>query len=117
MRYAIYGSLFITMVLSVFAIVSSVFLCSPFSFMESFRTGGKIPHSFWSSVLTFYAAEGKCIPRVTIEVNAALNVATDILIVVLPLPGISNLNLPKTQKLAVMCIFGLAGLYVYPRVY
>jgi hypothetical protein len=42
--------------------------------------------------------------------NAALNIMTDIAVAVLPLPVIKTLNLPKSQKLALMFVFCLGGI-------
>ena len=40
-----------------------------------------------------------------------MNIATDIAIGVLPLPMLKELQLPKRQKIALMIVFGLGGLY------
>lgn len=54
--------------------------------------------------------QGKCLPTTPLWLtNAALNIATDIIIVLLPMPVISSLTLPLKQKLwlAIVFAFGL----------
>ena len=54
--------------------------------------------------------QGKCLPTTPLWLtNAALNIATDIMIVLLPMPVISSLTLPLKQKfwLAIVFAFGL----------
>ncbi|KAF2186516.1 hypothetical protein K469DRAFT_738399 [Zopfia rhizophila CBS 207.26] len=41
--------------------------------------------------------------------NAAINILTDFVIIVLPMPVIKNLKLAKRQKQALMCIFAVGG--------
>ncbi|KAL4979557.1 hypothetical protein BDW66DRAFT_157380 [Aspergillus desertorum] len=43
--------------------------------------------------------------------NASMNIATDLTLLVLPMPLITQLQLPKRQKLALMSVFALGGLY------
>lgn len=43
--------------------------------------------------------------------NAGMNIATDIAIGILPLPMLKELQLPRRQKIALMTVFGLGGLY------
>ena len=42
--------------------------------------------------------------------NAAINIATDFAIVILPIPIIKSLNLPRRQKQALIGIFAIGGL-------
>ncbi|KAL3470903.1 PTH11-like integral membrane protein [Aspergillus californicus] len=44
--------------------------------------------------------------------NASMNIATDITLLVLPMPLISQLHLPRMQKLALLAVFALGGLVV-----
>ena len=44
--------------------------------------------------------------------NAALNILTDFLIIVLPMPVIKRLNLARRQKQALIAIFAIGGVYV-----
>ena len=66
---------------------------------------GCIPiHSFWTG-------GGKCINMKFIWFfNAALNILTDIIILVLPMPVLSSLRLPTKQKVGLMFVFALGGL-------
>ncbi|EME48441.1 hypothetical protein DOTSEDRAFT_121192 [Dothistroma septosporum NZE10] len=64
-------------------------------------------------------AEGKahCQAQWTVKVpiwffNAALNMATDIAIAVLPLPVIKSLNLPRKQRISLMFVFGIGGFII-----
>lgn len=59
---------------------------------------------------------GWCFPRVeTWVLNAALNILTDFLIVMLPIPAIMTLQLPIKQKIGVSLIFALGLLCVSPH--
>jgi hypothetical protein len=42
--------------------------------------------------------------------NAALNIASDIAIVCLPIPAVHTLTIPKAQKISVIAILILGGL-------
>ncbi|KAL4821381.1 hypothetical protein BDW67DRAFT_48461 [Aspergillus spinulosporus] len=44
--------------------------------------------------------------------NASMNIATDLTLLILPMPLITQLQLPKRQKLALMGVFALGGLVV-----
>ncbi|KAH7378762.1 hypothetical protein BKA66DRAFT_442787 [Pyrenochaeta sp. MPI-SDFR-AT-0127] len=60
-------------------------------------------HSQWDPTV-----KGWCFPRVEMWLlNAALNVTTDFLIVLLPIPALVALQLPKKQKIGVTLIFAL----------
>ncbi|KAF1982026.1 hypothetical protein K402DRAFT_424873 [Aulographum hederae CBS 113979] len=60
---------------------------------------------FWDSRL-----EGHCLNSTAIYfTNASLNIVTDIITLVLPMPVIGSLQLPRKQKLALMVGFGLGG--------
>lgn len=43
--------------------------------------------------------------------NAALNILTDCAIVILPLPILNKLNMSKRQRIALMSVFALGGVY------
>jgi hypothetical protein len=45
--------------------------------------------------------------------NASMNIATDLTLLILPMPLITQLQLPKRQKLALMGVFALGGLLVF----
>ncbi|KAL6233034.1 hypothetical protein BDW75DRAFT_242426 [Aspergillus navahoensis] len=48
--------------------------------------------------------------------NASMNIATDLILLILPMPLITQLQLPKRQKLALMGVFALGGLVVITSV-
>ncbi|KAL4904956.1 hypothetical protein BDW74DRAFT_24163 [Aspergillus multicolor] len=48
--------------------------------------------------------------------NASMNIATDLTLLILPMPLITQLQLPKRQKLALMAVFALGGLVVITSV-
>jgi hypothetical protein len=45
--------------------------------------------------------------------NSAIHILTDILILIYPMPVLKSLQLPKRQKVALMGVFALGGLYVH----
>lgn len=42
--------------------------------------------------------------------NSAVHILTDLLILILPMPVLKSLQLPRKQKLALMAVFALGGL-------
>lgn len=76
----------------------SIFQCTPIPF-------------YWNKDI-----EGKCLnlPAVAYS-GAAVTIASDIFIVILPIPVIKSLNLGWKKKLGVMCMFALGSLYVLHR--
>lgn len=63
--------------------------------------------SFWD-----FHLKGICFPKEDIWfTNAALNIATDLMIFMLPIPVIKGLNLPSRQKAALLGVFMLGFLY------
>lgn len=64
---------------------------------------------------TKVAATAKCI-RITdfYYANAAINIATDLTILVLPLRILWGLHMPLRQRMSLCALFGLGGLYVTP---
>lgn len=75
-------------------VVSSFVFCIPVS-------------EFWNTGL-----EGKCLPEVIWYLNASLQIATDVAVVVFPMPVLGSLKLPGREKVGVMVVFGLGVLYV-----
>lgn len=64
---------------------------------------------FWDDSI-----EGHCIDNNTIwYVNAGGNIATDIMVFIMPLPIVYQLNLPKRERLFLLGVFSLGFLYVY----
>lgn len=46
--------------------------------------------------------------------NASLNIVTDLVVLICPMPALKSLQLPKRQKIGVMMVFALGGVYVHP---
>lgn len=75
---------------------SSVFQCNPVS--KAYRKS--IP--------------GHCIDvRKTWQANAGFNIASDLMILVLPMPAIHSLQMSSKPKLGLIFLFGLGSLWVY----
>lgn len=54
---------------------------------------------------------GRCMDRLAFWFsNAALNIATDIIIVVIPIPLIRTLQISRKQKIALIMVFAVGGL-------
>ncbi|KAJ3466412.1 hypothetical protein MRS44_003976 [Fusarium solani] len=54
---------------------------------------------------------GVCLNRMAVWcTNAALNIVTDFVIILLPMPALKQLRLPKYQKRAVILVFAVGGL-------
>ena len=78
-------------------VLVGIFLCHPVE-------------GFWDQ-----SVKATCIPNYPqFYINAAGNIITDVAVFVLPLPVISHLKLPKTQKLILLGIFSLGFLCVAP---
>ncbi|PVH68212.1 hypothetical protein DL98DRAFT_384448, partial [Cadophora sp. DSE1049] len=61
-------------------------------------------------VNAFWLGGGKCIPKKFIWFfNAAFNILTDLIILILPMPVLSSLRLPLKQKIGLMFVFALGG--------
>ncbi|PNS15710.1 hypothetical protein CAC42_4162 [Sphaceloma murrayae] len=87
--WAIFGFVCLS---SCWTIFGSIFSCIPVA-------------SFWDA-----RVKGTCLPHaVTWYFNAGLNVFTDLLIIVLPMPVLKNLNMPFKQRMALMGVFALGG--------
>ncbi|KAL4967506.1 uncharacterized protein BDV14DRAFT_197872 [Aspergillus stella-maris] len=64
--------------------------------------------SFWDSEV-----KGKCIPKAFLWFfNGGWNIATDLAILILPIPVLSRLRLPMRQRVGVILVFATGGLYV-----
>ncbi|KAL4955772.1 hypothetical protein BDW69DRAFT_204170 [Aspergillus filifer] len=61
--------------------------------------------SFWDSEV-----KGKCIPKAFLWFfNGGWNIATDLAILILPIPVLSRLRLPKRQRVGVILVFATGG--------
>ncbi|PLB52725.1 hypothetical protein P170DRAFT_454011 [Aspergillus steynii IBT 23096] len=75
-------------------ILSAIFFCIPV-------------HAFWDP-----AAPQNCLPKTAVWcLNAAIQIVSDLIIVILPMPVLTHLRLPKRQKLVLIVVFAL-GLFV-----
>lgn len=75
---------------------SSIFQCNPVS------------KAFQKSI------PGHCIDvRKTWQANAGFNIASDLMILVLPMPAIHSLQMSRKPKLGLIFLFGLGSLWVY----
>ena len=93
MRIAIWTVLGIVIVYGCWTFFSTIFFCKPLD-------------SFWNS-----REREWCFDIVQIWIiNGCLNIATDLLIIILPLPGLKGLMLPLNRKLGLMFVFALGGL-------
>ncbi|KAF4625948.1 hypothetical protein G7Y89_g12214 [Cudoniella acicularis] len=89
-----YIQLAIVIVYGLWLLFDNIFFCTPISF-------------FWDKTIP-----GKCLPSAKVWfTNSSLNIATDFMILILPLPVISTLRLPKQQKQILYPIFAV-GFFV-----
>jgi hypothetical protein len=79
----------IVLLVSLWAIFSSAFFCLPVA-------------SFWDHSIK----ASSCLPREPRWFSgASLNIITDFMIIILPLPVITKMNLPKAQKIVLHMVF------------
>ena len=63
---------------------------------------------FWDDSI-----EGYCLSKAGLWFsNSGIHILTDIMIIIYPMPALKKLKLPLRQKIAVMALFSLGGLYV-----
>ena len=80
----------------VYTIITAFAICIPAAY-------------FWDKTL-----DGYCLNFLALWfVNAALNIVTDIAILVIPLRVIIAIQLPKKQKVWLVLVFALGGMYVH----
>ncbi|KAH7119830.1 hypothetical protein B0J11DRAFT_71123 [Dendryphion nanum] len=85
--YIVFG---ILSVYTIWIIINNIVPCVPI-------------HAYWDLSL-----QGWCFPKaISWFTNAGLNIFTDFLVVMLPLPGIFKLQLPRKQKIGVSFVFFL----------
>lgn len=66
-------------------------------------------HAFWDANVT----ASYCLPEEVIwPLNAAIQIVTDVSLVLLPMPVLVGLRLPRRQKVALIFVFALGILYV-----
>ncbi|CAG8904104.1 unnamed protein product [Penicillium egyptiacum] len=93
--------------LSCYVMMAIVATYSSWAFVSGFV--GCVPVAkFWNKDLP-----GNCLSFETVWFfNASMNIITDIALLVLPMPLISKLQLPRTQKIALMGVFAIGILVV-----
>ena len=93
-RLCVYASMFLVVGYNIALVFPLIFACTPFK-------------RNWDVTIT----EGSCIDRTPLYMaTAVLNMATDILLLVLPIPMVVKLQMPRAQKAGLICIFGVGSL-------
>ena len=93
-KSCVYASMFLVVGYNIALVFPLIFACTPF-------------RRNWDVTIT----EGSCIDRTPLYMaTAVLNMATDILLLVLPVPMVVRLQMPRAQKLGLICIFGVGSL-------
>lgn len=98
-RKVLYFVLFLVIGWWIAIIVVAIFQCRPYSY-------------FWNQYVD-PTATGKCINIESFFIgNGAASVVTDFIILMTPIPMVWRLQMPVMQRLSVLGIFFLGGLYV-----
>ncbi|CAN9245055.1 unnamed protein product [Alternaria alternata] len=93
-RLCVYASMFLVVGYNIALVFPLIFACTPF-------------RRNWDVTIT----EGSCIDRTPLYMaTAVLNMATDILLLILPIPMVVKLQMPRAQKAGLICIFGVGSL-------
>ncbi|CAD0095143.1 unnamed protein product [Aureobasidium vineae] len=88
------GSIGVIVVYGLWSVFSTAFMCTPVSY-------------FWDTSIS-----GHCLSRMGVWfANASLNIITDVVICLMPVPVLNRLLLPRKQKYALIAVFCL-GLFV-----
>lgn len=81
-------------------VLTCIFQCLPVSYV-------------WNQVVQ--GSHGKCVKINEFYLtNAALNILTDFMTYTLPMPMLWQLQLPKRQKIGLIAVLGLGGLWALP---
>ncbi|RYN39484.1 hypothetical protein AA0114_g11267 [Alternaria tenuissima] len=95
-RLCVYASMFVVVGYNIALVFPLIFACTPF-------------RRNWDVTIT----EGSCIDRTPLYMaTAVLNMATDILLLILPIPMVVKLQMPRAQKAGLICIFGVGSLLI-----
>lgn len=95
-RTATYVVIGIVSCYGIWRLFSAIFTCNP-------------PAAFWDHSIK----QKKCQDRLALSLaSTILNMTTDLMIALLPLPYINNLQLPRRQRYALVAVFALAGAVV-----
>jgi len=95
MRRAIYASGALVIAYGLLAVCANMFMCTPIA-------------KFWDASIPGHCANQQTIWFCT----AAINIVSDVIIFLLPMPALKALNLPARQKWGLMGVFALGVLYV-----
>jgi len=88
------GSIGVIFVYGLWSVFSTAFMCTPVAY-------------FWD-----HSIGGHCLSRLGVWfANASLNIITDVVICLMPVPVLNKLRLPRKQKYALIAVFCL-GLFV-----
>jgi hypothetical protein len=88
------GSIGVIVVYGLWSVFATAFMCTPVSY-------------FWNPSIG-----GHCLSRLGVWfANASLNIITDVVICLMPVPVLNRLSLPRKQKYALIAVFCL-GLFV-----
>lgn len=92
-RIAVYANMFLVVGYNIALIFPLIFTCSPV--IKNFDV---------------FVQGGSCLNRTPLYMaTAVLNMITDIILLVLPIPMIIKLQMPKVQKAGLICIFGVGS--------
>ncbi|KAJ4250140.1 hypothetical protein NW762_011951 [Fusarium torreyae] len=90
-RWAVFGTIFVVVGSSIGILIASIFPCTPLQ-------------KAWD--LNFPADEGHCIDRPAMfQATAGLGVATDVVIIAIPVPTVLSLHLSTKKKAALLGLF------------
>ncbi|KAG9816482.1 hypothetical protein KCU68_g18832, partial [Aureobasidium melanogenum] len=90
----ILGSIGVIVVYGLWSVFSTAFMCTPVAY-------------FWDRSIS-----GHCLSRLGVWfANASINIITDVVICLMPVPVLNRLRLPRKQKYALIGVFSL-GLFV-----
>jgi hypothetical protein len=98
-RYIIYGLMTFTTLSSLTMTLVLIFQCHPV-------------HAFWTAMLGPPASRACLNPDILLYTSSGIIVATDVAVYVLPMKHLWRLSIPTRQKLQVMFLMGLGGLYI-----
>ncbi|QSS60326.1 integral membrane protein [Histoplasma capsulatum] len=70
--------------------------------------GSRILRRFWDDTV-----EGNCLNRDAFWLSTAIvHIVTDVVLLAMPMPILIRLNIPKRQRIALVLVFALGGLYI-----
>ncbi|KAK3377461.1 hypothetical protein B0H63DRAFT_477246 [Podospora didyma] len=86
------GYFILLVVYGLLTVIGNIFICWPIE-------------AYWMAIL---GVQGTCLSKggVTFS-NAGINIATDIILIVVPIPLLWRLQIPQKQKIILMCLFGM----------